>query len=158
MSRIILCTDGSDLATHAARTGTEVLSRADELVIATVVDAPDEAALVGESGFAGPTMTESEFDEHERQMLNEGEEVVTSVARALRIDGARTAVLRGDPGPALCTLARDLKASVLVVGTRGRGGLKRAILGSVSDHVVRNAPCPVLVVGGESAANDEGQT
>jgi nucleotide-binding universal stress UspA family protein len=35
----------------------------------------------------------------------------------------------------------------MVVGTRGRGGLRRAVLGSVSDHVVRNAPCPVVVVG-----------
>ena len=34
-----------------------------------------------------------------------------------------------------------------MVGSRGRGGLKRAVLGSVSDHIVRNAPCPVLVTG-----------
>jgi len=34
-----------------------------------------------------------------------------------------------------------------VVGSRGRGGLKRAVLGSVSDHLVRNAPCTVVVTG-----------
>lgn len=33
----------------------------------------------------------------------------------------------------------------IVIGTRGRGGIKRALLGSVSDYVVRNAPCPVVV-------------
>jgi nucleotide-binding universal stress UspA family protein len=31
------------------------------------------------------------------------------------------------------------------MGSRGRGGIKRALLGSVSDHVVRNAPCPVVI-------------
>jgi nucleotide-binding universal stress UspA family protein len=34
-----------------------------------------------------------------------------------------------------------------VIGTRGRGDIKRALLGSVSDYLVRNAPCPVVVVG-----------
>jgi nucleotide-binding universal stress UspA family protein len=33
-----------------------------------------------------------------------------------------------------------------VLGTRGHGGLRRAVLGSVSDHVVRNCPCPVITV------------
>jgi nucleotide-binding universal stress UspA family protein len=36
-------------------------------------------------------------------------------------------------------------AVAIVVGSRGRGGLKRAFLGSVSDYVVRNAPCSVVV-------------
>jgi nucleotide-binding universal stress UspA family protein len=52
----------------------------------------------------------------------------------------------GNPGTELELFARDVGATVLVVGSRGRGGLKRALLGSVSDHLVRRAPCPVLVV------------
>jgi nucleotide-binding universal stress UspA family protein len=56
-------------------------------------------------------------------------------------------VLRGSPGPALCSLARSIDAQAIVMGSRGRGGIKRALLGSVSDHVVRNAPCPVVIVG-----------
>jgi len=49
----------------------------------------------------------------------------------------------------LCTDGSDLAHEALrdglaVLGTRGRGGLRRAVLGSVSDHVVRNAPCPVV--------------
>jgi nucleotide-binding universal stress UspA family protein len=42
-------------------------------------------------------------------------------------------------------LAADVDADALVIGSRGRGGLKRALLGSVSDYVVRNAPCSVIV-------------
>jgi nucleotide-binding universal stress UspA family protein len=53
-------------------------------------------------------------------------------------------VVTGSAGAGLCALAEELSASVIVMGTRGRGGIRRAVLGSVSDHVVRNAPCPVL--------------
>ena len=56
-------------------------------------------------------------------------------------------ILTGAPGPAVCDLATSLPASVVVMGTRGRGGLRRTVLGSVSDHVVRNAPCPVVTTG-----------
>ncbi len=54
-------------------------------------------------------------------------------------------LLEGSPGPVLCRLAADVDADALVIGSRGRGGLKRALLGSVSDYVVRNAPCSVIV-------------
>jgi nucleotide-binding universal stress UspA family protein len=59
-----------------------------------------------------------------------------------------TRVIEGEPGPALCRLAADVGASAVILGSRGRGGLKRAFLGSVSDYVVRNAPCPVIVSRG----------
>jgi nucleotide-binding universal stress UspA family protein len=52
----------------------------------------------------------------------------------------------GAPGPAICKAAGDCSADVVVVGSRGRGAIRRALLGSVSTHVVNNAPCPVLVV------------
>jgi nucleotide-binding universal stress UspA family protein len=39
-------------------------------------------------------------------------------------------------------------AELIVLGTHGRRGVNRSIFGSVSDHVVRNAPCPVVVVRG----------
>jgi nucleotide-binding universal stress UspA family protein len=55
--------------------------------------------------------------------------------------------IEGDPGRALCDFASERGATVIVAGSRGRGGIKRAVLGSVSDHLVRNAPCPVLLSG-----------
>ena len=45
----------------------------------------------------------------------------------------------------LVLLARELKANLLVVGTHGRTGLERMLLGSVAERVLRSAPCPVLV-------------
>ena len=46
------------------------------------------------------------------------------------------------------TLAAELEADLIVVGTHGRSGLTRLLLGSVAEGVVRQAPCPVLVVRG----------
>jgi nucleotide-binding universal stress UspA family protein len=43
-------------------------------------------------------------------------------------------------------LARDLSVDVVAVGSRGHGAIRRALLGSVSTHVLSNAPCPVIVV------------
>ena len=50
--------------------------------------------------------------------------------------------------PARCCVSapKDLGADVVVVGSRGRGAIRRVLLGSVSSYVVHNAPCPVLVV------------
>ena len=52
----------------------------------------------------------------------------------------------GRPGPEIVRLGEEIGAGVIVVGSRDRGWLRRALLGSVSDSVVRHAPCPVLVV------------
>ncbi len=52
----------------------------------------------------------------------------------------------GDAGHVICLLAEELEADVVIVGSRGRGAIKRALMGSVSSHIVHNAPCPVLVV------------
>jgi hypothetical protein len=61
-----------------------------------------------------------------------------------------------DPVQAIVQLASDIEADLVVVGTHGRTGLARFVLGSVAEGVVRRAPCPVLVVravGAESAAD-----
>ena len=63
-------------------------------------------------------------------------------ARRSVCDDAELFVVAGSPGHRLCELAEELPASVIVMGTSGRGGIRRAFLGSVSDHVVRNAPVP----------------
>ena len=60
---------------------------------------------------------------------------------------ARPAVrLSHSPADAIVKYAKDVRADVIVVGTHGRSGVSRLLMGSVAEHVVRNAPCPVLVV------------
>ncbi|MFQ4137271.1 universal stress protein [Nodosilinea sp. PGN35] len=51
-----------------------------------------------------------------------------------------------DPGPFICQLAQAWGADVVVVGNSGKRGLKKLVLGSVSDYVANHAPCSVMVV------------
>jgi nucleotide-binding universal stress UspA family protein len=73
-------------------------------------------------------------------------------AQALVVKGRRIGVSvsflvwEGEPGPAIVEAAGSEAVDLIVVGTRGRNRVERFVLGSVSDHVVRHAPCPVLIV------------
>jgi nucleotide-binding universal stress UspA family protein len=59
---------------------------------------------------------------------------------------ARAAMRTGVAHEEIMALAREEPADLIVIGTQGRGGISRALLGSVADRVVRLAPCPVLTV------------
>jgi nucleotide-binding universal stress UspA family protein len=54
--------------------------------------------------------------------------------------------ISGSPAAAIVQYAQSIGAGVIVIGTHGRDGVSRLIMGSVAEHVVRYAPCPVLVV------------
>jgi nucleotide-binding universal stress UspA family protein len=87
---------------------------------------------------------------HERvdQARTEREALLVKVVRDARDAGvtAEFLVWDGDPGDSIASAAEAEHADLVVVGTRGRSGAERMFLGSVSDHVVRHAECPVLVV------------
>ncbi len=144
---VLLCTDGSDVALSALTCGLAVVAPADRLIVATVVELTHPTDVVG-TGIAGGTMSHAEAEQIDEERLADGRRVVAETVHSLGLSGAEEVVLDGSSaGPALCDYAAGLPASVIVLGTRGRGGFRRAVLGSVSDHVVRNAPCPVLCTG-----------
>jgi nucleotide-binding universal stress UspA family protein len=143
---VLLCTDGSERSTKALATGWGLFGPEAEAVVVTVADDPDPSLLTG-SGFGGPVVSVEEFDQQSDRADSVARSVVDGTVEALGLTGAGTQVLRGDPATAICGLAEELSARAIVVGSRGRGGLKRAVLGSVSDHLVRHAPCTVVVTG-----------
>lgn len=147
---ILLCTDGSELAEAALRAGLAVLAPADRYVVATAIDGPDPAELVGASGMAGPTLTQDEFDTELAAATHAGSALAEETAARLGLARAEARAVPGPAGDALVALAGEVGATALVIGSRGRSGIKRALLGSVSDHVVRHAPCPVVVTHPES--------
>ncbi len=63
-----------------------------------------------------------------------------------RYEKVKLHVAIGDPGQAITELASELKADLIVLPSHGRTGLKRLLIGSVAERVVRLAHCPVLVL------------
>jgi len=152
LSTVIVATDGSPDALDAATRGLPLLRDAEQVIVVAVIREVDDSLAFDGSGHAGATFTEAELREQQDAARSEGEAMVADTVAALGIDHAVTRLLDGNPGQALCAFAKEVEADAIVMGSRGRGGLKRALLGSVSDHVLRHAPCPVLVVG--SAVDD----
>ena len=146
----MLCTDGSELATEALTAGLRVLATADRTLVVTVVEPVDASLVFGASGLAGGVIDEQEYADMVGAQREAADTILRDAVTALGLDGVVSVemlAVEGDPGRALCDLAEERGATVIVAGSRGRGGIKRAVLGSVSDHLVRNAPCPVLVSG-----------
>ncbi|TYG53175.1 hypothetical protein ES288_D09G088500v1 [Gossypium darwinii] len=72
-------------------------------------------------------------------------DIVTTAARQTQIE-VLMKIYWGDPREKLCEAIDTIPLSCIIVGNRGLGTLKRAIMGSVSNYVVNNASCPVTVV------------
>lgn len=75
-------------------------------------------------------------------------------ARAERLGAPRVQAYRtvGTPAQEILALARRDAFDLVVLGTHGRTGLGRVVMGSVAEEVVRRAPCPVLTISAEAAA------
>jgi nucleotide-binding universal stress UspA family protein len=61
-------------------------------------------------------------------------------------DRVETLVTQGAPAPEILRIAGEKKVSLIVIATHGRTGLLRLALGSIAERVIREAPCPVLVI------------
>jgi nucleotide-binding universal stress UspA family protein len=147
---VLIGTDGSDHAIAAATAAVRLLAHADALTLVTVGETPAAVTAGLESGFAGGIADPEEVEASWKEVDTAMHAALDATARAISEASGTTPLAKvtkiGDPAHALCQLARELSADVLVVGSRGRGLLKSALLGSVSSGVVHHAPCAVLVL------------
>jgi nucleotide-binding universal stress UspA family protein len=138
--RVVLATDGSKDSRTAAAFLKELPLPASTTVRIIAVVALPEFALDSTSA---PAL--------KRAVLDQAQDV-TEEARAIlapRGFTIETGVAEGDPRAEIVRQADEWKADLVVLGARGLGGIKRFLLGSVSDAVARHARCPVLVVKGQ---------
>jgi nucleotide-binding universal stress UspA family protein len=140
-SRIVVPVDFSEPSEAAWALARRVagLSNA-ELILTHVVP---ETPLYSEGPFsmervAGVYASQRAWAEGE---LRKWSDVAAAAGRRVRI-----VVTGGVPHDRIVAVASDERADLIVIATRGRGGLERALLGSVADRVIRLAPCPVLSV------------
>lgn len=146
--RVLLPTDGSDAAGRAERTAVAFAGAFDATLDAvSVVDTTDLATA------AGPTGAEGEAVRRVQKALERRAGTATDdVAEAARAAGVavETSVEEGRPHERILARARETDADAIVLGTHGRGGVERFVLGSVAEKVVRLADRPVLVVPADS--------
>jgi nucleotide-binding universal stress UspA family protein len=145
-SIVLLCTDGSEVAIDALRSALPVLQPAERTIVVTV-ESPVSPNLTTGTGFVSGRDGPALADQIETSGDRAAKQILDRTVEALGLDDAELMAVVGEPGEAICELAATLPASVVVIGTSGRGGLRRAVMGSTSDHIVRHAGCPVLVQG-----------
>jgi nucleotide-binding universal stress UspA family protein len=151
--KLLLATDGSEFSNAAVR---EVIRRFPpkdtEVRIVHAVEWMKDMPLYAQFG-QGPTAAHDAV-EHRNRSFELAELLVAKTAEELEAAGFRTSVrtLDTDPAHAIIGSARDWGADLIVLGSHGRRGLERLILGSVADSVVRRAPCSVHVVRLPAAA------
>ncbi len=144
---VLIGTDGSDDAIAAAVSGLGLLAVPTQVTVVAVLDTPGAATAGLESGFAGGMVSDVEVQTAWSAAERDAQVALERTAAALSTEATVILETRmGDAGAAICQLAAEIDADVVVVGSRGRGAIKRALLGSVSTHVTNNAPCPVVVV------------
>ena len=139
--RIIVPTDFSSCSEEAWRLAQRLAAMSGaELVLTHVLG---EAPLFREGPFIMPKVRE--VFEAARSF---GEGALAEWVAKARGEGlpARAALRTGVAYREIVALATDERADLIVIGTHGRGGIDRALLGSVADRVIRLAPCPVLSV------------
>jgi nucleotide-binding universal stress UspA family protein len=143
--RVMMASDGSDASLDAIKAARRVLPTASHWELVTVIPHRIDP-LEDVTGFAGSIVDDDDAREIDTENLVEADALLARTARALGSVPVEAQVLRGDPGTVLCEHAGLVGADIVVVGAHDRSFLSRALQQSVTDHLVRHAPCPVLVI------------
>jgi nucleotide-binding universal stress UspA family protein len=140
MAGVILCSvDGSAGARDAARVAGALAARLEAEVVLLHV-----AGRTTAPGVSTAPLGQARLAESERQA---GAALLADVAADAGLpDATELRVEIGDTAGTVRAVAEETEALLLVVGSHSKGGVKRALLGSISRDLAGNAPCPVVVV------------
>ena len=144
-TKILLATDGSRDAQLAASTAVDLAKAFDsELHIVTVVPGyPSHDPAYPSYRVRTPEVAED--------LRKQAQEVLEDQAKKIEQAGGEVAqrhlrVAERNRADEIVRVAEELRAGLIVLGSRGWGGVSRALMGGVSELVVRHAHCPVMVV------------
>jgi nucleotide-binding universal stress UspA family protein len=142
--RILVPVDGSEMSATALDHGVDLAEQVDATIhVLFVADTARDSVTV-----VGTDMVDA--------LEQEGRRIVEEVTDRHEGHGVEfvTEVLQGDPAETIVDYASDRELDAIVIGTHGRTGLRRTLLGSVTNRVVRTAPVPVVTVGPETEPVD----
>src|SRR6056297_2390105 len=151
--RILVPTDGSDATREAVQQAVDLAAEHGATIHALYV--------VNSASFAGLPM-DSSWENVSAMLSEEGTTAlddVTAIAEGQGVDVERE-LSDGNPAREIVRYAEDENCDLVVMGTHGRGGIDRLLLGSVAEKVVRSSTVPVLTVrvGDEAATAEEPAT
>ncbi len=136
---ILVPTDFSACSEHALDYAVQIAERLDAKVhLLSVIGVPSYGVPELGVGITAP-MIDNMISDHQREL-----DRVAGVRKLV----AETLVRVGDARDVILQTAEEIKADLIVMGTHGRRGFSRALLGSVTEMVVRTSPIPVLTVRG----------
>lgn len=149
MERILVTTDLSEeslVAFEAARKQAAAFNA--EVFLLAIIEDPAQAAMIYALDF--PVQPDSEIQTQlEAKLMNDlqklAEERFPDVRVTPRVIGAE-----GPVHSEIISFAREEKIDLIIMSTHGRTGLSRILIGSITERVVREAPCPILTVPGKS--------
>jgi len=136
---ILVCTDFSACSEKALRRGADIATRDNTRVFLIHVCGPR----------TGPTHRPTEWDSklwYEDSMSELKQARHKYFSQLCDTDVQYDAIPSAQPAVAICKIAKETHASLIVVGSHGRTGMLRQLLGSVAESTVRHAPCSVFVV------------
>jgi nucleotide-binding universal stress UspA family protein len=146
--RILVCLDGSKLAEQIMPYATEEAIRFQgKLVLLQVVQEP-VAFSPGIPGEAPVPLETDVMVERTKEALNRARDYLEKLAVPLRKKGiqVKTVAIPGRADEAILDYANTNNINLITIATHGRGGLRRAVFGSVADRVLRESGLPVLVI------------
>ncbi|HZO16304.1 MAG TPA: universal stress protein [Polyangiaceae bacterium] len=140
ISTILVPTDFSACSEQALDYAVELASKLDARVhLLTVIGIPAYGLPELGIGVTAPMID---------SLVSDGQGEVDRLARERKL-GTQALVRTGDAREVILQTAEELKADLIVMGTHGRRGVSRALLGSVAEMIVRRSPTPVLTVRGK---------
>jgi nucleotide-binding universal stress UspA family protein len=146
--RILIATDGSKNSEKAAKVGIELAKlTGGEVIIVFVADIGKYMSSAGLiPSFEG--VSPNTIDQVVAGIRDAGEKAtlqVNELARASGVKGERV-IVEGNPPSEIMRIAEDDKIDVIVMGSIGKTGLEKFLMGSVAENVVHNSKLPVLIV------------
>ncbi len=145
MGPIICAADDTDGARAAIRVTRELAQALGSRIVLVHVE-PSTSVPGVSAAFAGQERLRSEE-------IDDGQKLLSWLATEERLENVELRAVIGSAADRIVEIARETGASFVVIGSRGRGDLTSAVLGSVSSRVASTAPCPVVIVPPGAAAD-----
>ena len=143
--KIMVATDGSEFVRKAVATAIEIAKLSEAKLYAVYVISNDEFSMT----YPKDTQLEKSFQDYFKTEGKEATAYAETSGRAENVE-VESVILEGSPAHEIVNFAEENDIDLIVMGTIGKTGIRRFLLGSVAENVVRHSRKAVLVVRGKT--------